>query len=98
MNENEFRMTLETPKMLREGLIERFREAYRSKGWSRSELARRSRVPASTIGKFEKEGTISFRQLVDLAFALGAQDPLMELFRMEEKMTLEELKRSKGLK
>ena len=72
-------------------LAERLKTRRLEKGLSRQALAENSGVPAPTIARFEQQYTISMRQYIDLAIALGYVDQLKVLMQEPIYKTMEEL-------
>lgn len=70
------------------------REARLAQNLSRKSLASRAGVSESTIKRFESSGQITLDALVLIATALGATRQLAELFKHEQPVSLEAIKRA----
>lgn len=61
--------------------------------WSRAYLAKQSGVSESTIRRFETLGQISLENLVSLAMTLDSVEPLLQLFPLQEVVSIKELEK-----
>ena len=61
--------------------------------WSRAYLARQSGVSESTIRRFESSGQISLDNLIALAITLDSVEPFLQLFPLQEVVSIEELEK-----
>lgn len=64
-----------------------------SKGYKRETLANLSGVSLSSIKRFETTGDISLSSLLRIASALGCLNTFIDLFKIEEPKTLDELEK-----
>ena len=72
-------------------LAQRLQKRRLEKGLSRQALAELSGVPSPTIARFEQRHSISMRQYLDLAIALGYTNQMQELMGEAQYKTIEEL-------
>lgn len=61
--------------------------------WSRAYLAQQSGVSESTIRRFETVGQISVENLISLAMTLDSVEPFLQLFPMQEVVSIKELEK-----
>lgn len=70
------------------------REARLAQNLSRKSLAQMAGVSESTIKRFESNGQITLDGLVLIATALGTTRELVELFKQEHPISLDEIKQT----
>lgn len=70
------------------------REARLAQNLSRKSLAQMAGVSESTIKRFESNGQITLDGLVLIATALGTTRELVELFKQEQPISLDEIKQT----
>lgn len=61
--------------------------------WTRAHLARKSRVTASTIKRFENTGQITMENLVLLAMAMNSHEAILHLFSMPQTGSIAEVEK-----
>ncbi len=90
--------TLDNPEDIAMQVADSFRKRRVEKNITRQRISELSRVPLSTVARFEQKGLISFGSLISLAMALGYTSEIKNLFGVSKFDTMEELDmiRSKG--
>ena len=76
---------------LMQQLAQRLQKRRLEKGLSRQALSELSGVPAPTIARFEQHYSISMRQYIDLALAMGYADQVQDLMKEAKYKTMDEL-------
>ncbi len=87
-----------TPKEVQQKVSQRLKSARLSADLTQQGLATRSGVSLGSLKRFERDGEISLKSLVRLAFALRMEDEIGALFQPKSGTSLDSLlKRSKVL-
>jgi transcriptional regulator with XRE-family HTH domain len=68
-----------------------FRRRRVEKNLTRKEVAERSGVPVSNLSRFEQKGTLSLKNLIELARAMGYTAEVKSIFATPKYQTMEEL-------
>lgn len=76
---------------LMQQLAQRLQKRRLEKGLSRQALSELSGVPAPTIARFEQHYSISMRQYLDMALAMGYADQVQDLMKEAKYKTMDEL-------
>lgn len=61
------------------------------RNWTQNYLATKAGMPLTTYRKFEREGEISFRSLVNVAFALELEDDFDSIFSTKTYQSIDEM-------
>ncbi|NDV59229.1 helix-turn-helix domain-containing protein [Bacteroides sp. 519] len=91
MNNQLYTFDVDTPEDILKRLAQNLQKRRLEKGLSRNALSELSKVPVSTITKFETQFTISLASFVSLAKALGYTDELNVLLSEPRYSTMAEL-------
>lgn len=91
MNNISYTFDINTTGDILKGLAQYLQKRRLEKGLSRDTLSELSKVPVSTIAKFETQFTISLASFVSLAKALGYTDELILLLSEPRYSTMAEL-------
>lgn len=76
---------------VQDSLTKRLRSARLAANLTQQGLAERAGVSLGSLKRFEREGEISLKSLVKLAFALRLEDGFEKLFQPREKASLDTL-------
>lgn len=87
-------LSILTPKQCQVEVAKRFRDLRLFRDLTRKTLSAMSGVPEPSIRRFELQGEISLRSLVQLAFALEVEDQLAMLFAKPPAATLDDIERA----
>ena len=79
---------LRPPKDIRLDIAERFKHVRLDRNLTQEQLSERSGVSLGSLRRFEAEGEISLKNLVNLSIALNCAQDFDELFQLEEKIDL----------
>lgn len=79
---------LRPPKDIRLEIAERFKRVRLDRNLTQEQLSERSGVSLGSLRRFEAEGEISLKNLVNLSIALNRAQDFDELFQIEERMDL----------
>lgn len=79
---------LRPPKDIRLEMAERFKRVRLDRNLTQEQLSERSGVSLGSLRRFEAEGEISLKNLVNLSIALNCAQDFDELFQLEEKLDL----------
>jgi transcriptional regulator with XRE-family HTH domain len=85
--------TLFSPGELAAAVGGRARELRLARGMRQTDLAAAAGVTVSTLKRFESSGSAGFGAVVRVAFALGAERSLDELFAMPDTRSLDDILR-----
>ncbi|MBD5230958.1 MAG: helix-turn-helix transcriptional regulator [Bacteroidales bacterium] len=83
--------SLDSSEEIAKAIAEDFRKRRVEKNISREQIASLSKVPLSTVARFEQKGLISFESLIKLAMALGYTPEIKNIFASSKFDTMEEL-------
>lgn len=76
---------------VQDGLAKRLRNARLAANLTQQGLAERAGVSLGSLKRFEREGEVSLKNLVKLAFALRLEDGFEKLFQPREEASLDTL-------
>lgn len=76
---------------VKDGVVERFRNARRAAKISQMTMAERSGVSLGSIKRFEQTGEISLSSLIKLAMVLGYEEDFNDLFRRKNYQSIFEV-------
>ena len=82
---------LSTPSELAAAVGKRARRLRQARLLRQSDVALRARVSVTTLQRFEATGEAAFSAVVRIAYSLGADRGLLELFALPEAQSIEEL-------
>jgi transcriptional regulator with XRE-family HTH domain len=82
-----------TPADVERALAARLKAARRGRGWTQSEIARRSGLSLATVARLERSGQGQISSLTRLCAALGRLDDFDALLRPAAPTSLDELRR-----
>lgn len=91
INNNILSVIERTPDSVMKAVAERVRQRRLERDWTQQLLASKADLPLATYRRFERTGEVSFRGLVMIAFALGVEDELQELFTRRTYRSMDEL-------
>lgn len=76
---------------VQDGLAKRLRNARLAANLTQQGLAERAGVSLGSLKRFEREGEVSLKNLVKLAFALRLEDDFEKIFQPREEASLDTL-------
>ena len=76
---------------IKDGVVERFRNARHAAKISQMTMAERSGVSLGSIKRFEQTGEISLSSLIKLAMVLGYEEDFNDLFRRKNYQSIFEV-------
>ena len=79
------------PQSVRKGIVERIRARRKEQGFTQQALAKKSAVSYGSIKRFEQTGEISLSSLIRIAFALGYEHDLDQLFSQRHYASIQEI-------
>lgn len=82
---------MRTPKEIQLNIAQRIRKLRKSRKMTLEQFAKASGVSLGSIKRFERTGQISLQSLVKIAFALGREEELEQLFENVEIHSIEEI-------
>lgn len=82
---------MRTPKEIQLNIAKRIRKLRKSRKMTLEQFAKASGVSLGSIKRFERTGQISLQSLVKIAFALGREEELEQLFENVEIHSIEEI-------
>lgn len=82
---------MRTPKEIQLYIAQRIRKLRKSRKMTLEQFAKASGVSLGSIKRFERTGQISLQSLVKIAFALGREEELEQLFENVEIHSIEEI-------
>lgn len=91
VNDNILSLIGQTPDALMKSVASNVRRRRLERDWTQQLLASKAGLPLATYRRFETMGEVSFRGLVMIAFALGMEDELQQLFARQTYRSVDEL-------
>lgn len=82
---------MRTPKEIQLNIAQRIRKLRKSRKMTLEQFAKASGVSLGSIKRFERTGQISLQSLVKIAFALGREEELEQLFENVGIHSIEEI-------
>lgn len=79
---------MQTPKEIRMTLAQKFKAVRLDQNMRQVDLAKKSGVTLASLCRFERDGEISLKNLVNLVIALNRAQDFDLLFQLEEEMDL----------
>ena len=83
--------TLDNAEDISMKIADDFRKRRIEKNLTREEVADKAGIAVSNIVRFEQKGLISFRNLIELAIAMGYVSEVKQIFAQPKFQTMEEL-------
>jgi len=79
------------PLSVRTGIVERVRARRKEMGITQQALAKKAAVSYGSIKRFEQTGEIALSSLIRIAFALGYENDLEQLFSRRHYRSIQEI-------
>ncbi len=91
INDNILVLIERTPDAIMQQMAQRVRMRRLELNWTQNLLASKAGLPLATYRRFESKGEISFRGMVMIAIALGAEEDFEHLFSLKRYQNIDEL-------
>lgn len=91
INDNILTLINKTPQSIRLSVAAKIKARRLDRNWTQNYLATKAGMPLTTYRKFEREGEISFRCLVNIAFALELEDDFDSIFSTRTYKSIDEM-------
>ena len=88
---NGLNLLQQTPTETNQQIATRLRNIRKKQGMSQQSLSEKSGVSFSSVRRFEQSGDISLISLTKIAFALGVNDQLAQLFKDMPILSIKEI-------